>query len=98
MVVPSAISDNPYNNHPTLDLRLPYLLLLPVLCALPTKMSKFSKQVVTSDHAMKSALFSQAIVSGGTVYVSGNIGIVQSTLQVVEGSVSDRTVFNEGLI
>ena len=90
-----------YNNLPyrnlqlyflTFELHVISLLLLPLLCLLRLKMSKFSKQPVTSEHALQSPLFSQAIVSGGTVYVSGNIGIIPSTLQVVEGSVADRTV------
>ena len=50
------------------------------------------KQPVTAEKGMKSPLFSQAIISGGVVYCSGNIGINTSTMQVVEGSVSDRTV------
>ncbi|KIX92288.1 uncharacterized protein Z520_12034 [Fonsecaea multimorphosa CBS 102226] len=49
------------------------------------------KQVVTSDKGLKSNLFSQATIHNGTVYVSGNIGIVPSTMKVVEGSVADRT-------
>lgn len=50
------------------------------------------KQVVTSDKGLKSPLFSQAIIHNGTVYVSGNIGIVPATGKVVEGTVADRTV------
>jgi 2-iminobutanoate/2-iminopropanoate deaminase len=50
------------------------------------------KQVVTSDKGLKSNLFSQATIHNGTIYVSGNIGIVPSTMKVVEGSVADRTV------
>lgn len=50
------------------------------------------KQVIVSEKGLKSPLFSQAIVHNGTVYVSGNIGIVPSTMQVVEGSVAERTV------
>jgi 2-iminobutanoate/2-iminopropanoate deaminase len=50
------------------------------------------KQVITSDKGLKSNLFSQATIHNGTVYVSGNIGIVPSTMKVVEGSVADRTV------
>jgi 2-iminobutanoate/2-iminopropanoate deaminase len=49
------------------------------------------KQVVTSDKGLKSPLFSQATIHNGTVFVSGNIGIVPSTMKVVEGSVADRT-------
>ena len=40
---------------------------------------------------MKSPLLSQAIIHGNTVYVSGNIGLNMQTMQVVEGSVADRT-------
>ena len=50
------------------------------------------KQVVSSDKGLKSNLFSQATIHNGTIYVSGNIGIVPSTMKVVEGSVADRTV------
>ncbi|KIX07594.1 uncharacterized protein Z518_02247 [Rhinocladiella mackenziei CBS 650.93] len=49
------------------------------------------KQQITSEKGLKSPLFSQAIVHNGTVYVSGNIGIVPSTMQIVEGTVADRT-------
>lgn len=51
-----------------------------------------SKQPVVSEKGLKSPLFSQAIVCAGMVYASGNIGIVPSTMQVVEGTVADRTV------
>ncbi|OAG35495.1 hypothetical protein AYO21_10303 [Fonsecaea monophora] len=49
------------------------------------------KQVVTSDKGLKSNLFSQATIHNGTIFVSGNIGIVPSTMKIVEGSVADRT-------
>ncbi|EXJ85099.1 endoribonuclease L-PSP [Capronia epimyces CBS 606.96] len=49
------------------------------------------KQPVVSEKGIKSPLFSQAIVHNGTVYVSGNIGLVPATGKIVEGSVADRT-------
>ncbi|KIW69568.1 hypothetical protein PV04_05438 [Phialophora macrospora] len=49
------------------------------------------KQVVSTDKGLKSNLFSQATIHNGTIFVSGNIGIVPSTMKVVEGSVADRT-------
>lgn len=49
------------------------------------------KQVVFSQKGLKSNLLSQAIIHNGTIYVSGHIGIDTSTMQVVEGSVADRT-------
>lgn len=49
------------------------------------------KQVVFSEKGLKSNLLSQAIVHNGTIYVSGHIGIDTATMQVVEGSVADRT-------
>ena len=54
------------------------------------------KQIVTTDKGLKSNLFSQATIHNGTVYVSGNIGIVPATMKVVEGSVADRTVRKDG--
>jgi enamine deaminase RidA (YjgF/YER057c/UK114 family) len=50
------------------------------------------KQVVTSDKCLKSPLFSPAIIHNGTVYCSGNIGLIPETGKVVEGTVKDRTV------
>lgn len=50
------------------------------------------KQPVVSDKALKSPLFSQAIIHSGTVYCSGSIGIDPSTMKVVEGTCEDRTV------
>jgi len=50
------------------------------------------KVPVVAEKGLKSPLFSQAIVSDGTIYVSGNIGIIPETMQVVEGTVADRTV------
>jgi enamine deaminase RidA (YjgF/YER057c/UK114 family) len=52
------------------------------------------KQIVSTDKGLKSNLFSQATINNGTIFVSGNIGIVPSTMKVVEGSVADRTVSN----
>jgi hypothetical protein len=49
------------------------------------------KQVVFSEKGLKSNLLSQAIIHNGTIYVSGHIGLDTSTMQVVEGSVADRT-------
>lgn len=50
-----------------------------------------NRQPVVSEKGLKSPLFSQAIIHGNTVFVSGNIGIVPATNKVVEGSVADRT-------
>lgn len=49
------------------------------------------KQVVFSEKGLKSNLLSQAIIHNGTIYVSGHIGLDTATMQVVEGSVADRT-------
>ncbi len=50
-----------------------------------------NRQPVVSEKGLKSPLFSQAMIHGNTVFVSGNIGIVPATNKVVEGSVADRT-------
>lgn len=53
---------------------------------------RMAKQIVTSDKGLKSPLFSQATIHNGTVFVSGNVGIIPATGKLVEGSVGDRTV------
>lgn len=50
------------------------------------------KTVITAEKGLKSPLLSQGIVHNGTIYVSGHIGLNTETMQVVEGSVADRTV------
>lgn len=51
-----------------------------------------TKQKVVTDKGIKSPLFSQAIIHGNTVYVSGHIGLDLEKSVPIEGTVYDRTV------
>ena len=50
------------------------------------------KEVISAAAGLKSPLLSQAIKYGDTIYVSGNVGMDFTSMKMVEGSVSDRTV------
>lgn len=51
-----------------------------------------AKEVISAADGLKSPLLSQAIKYGDTIYVSGSVGMDFTTMKMVEGSVSDRTV------
>jgi len=51
-----------------------------------------TKKVITAADGLKSPLLSQAIKYGDTIYASGTVGMDFTTMKMVEGSVSDRTV------
>ncbi|KAH8043526.1 endoribonuclease [Aureococcus anophagefferens] len=50
------------------------------------------KRVVNVDGWEKSPLFSHAVVSGDTVYVSGMIGVDMSTMKLCPGGVYNQTL------
>jgi len=51
------------------------------------------KQVILTEKAPAPiSVLSQGVVVNGVVYCSGQIGMDPSTMKLVEGSVSDRTV------
>jgi enamine deaminase RidA (YjgF/YER057c/UK114 family) len=50
------------------------------------------RTAINSEKGLRSPLFSQAIVCNGMVYVSGNIGMDYSKMELIQGSVADRTV------
>lgn len=53
-----------------------------------------SKQAIFTDKVLHTipSVYSQAIVSNGTVYCSGVIGVDPKTGVLIEGNVQDRTV------
>ncbi|KAJ5619473.1 hypothetical protein N7510_003457 [Penicillium lagena] len=53
-------------------------------------MSLLSKKEVRSEKVPQNQLFSQALVVGGLVYVSGKTGVDPATGKFVEGTVEDR--------
>jgi enamine deaminase RidA (YjgF/YER057c/UK114 family) len=53
------------------------------------------RTAINSEKGLRSPLFSQAIVCNGMVYVSGNIGMDYGKMELIEGSVADRTVCQE---
>lgn len=50
-----------------------------------------SKQIITTDLAPRSPLFSQGVKVGSTIYVSGMAGIDPTTAQVVGRSIHEQT-------
>jgi len=55
-------------------------------------MSSLIKKEVRSEKAPQNQLFSQALVVGDMVYVSGNTGVDPATGNFVEGTVVSRAV------
>lgn len=53
------------------------------------------RTAINSEKGLQSPLFSQAIVCNGMVYVSGNIGMDYGKMELIEGTVADRTVWKE---
>jgi len=53
------------------------------------------KEVISAADGLKSPLLSQAIKYGDTIFASGAVGMDFTTMKMVEGSVSDRTVSDE---
>lgn len=51
-----------------------------------------TRKAINTEHGFQTPYFSNAIVCGGTVYVSGNIGMDYPTKTLVDGTVADRTV------
>lgn len=51
------------------------------------------RTAINSEKGLKSPLFSQAIVCNGMVYVSGNIGMDYGKMELIQGTVADRTVW-----
>ena len=50
------------------------------------------RTAINSEKGLQSPLLSQANVCNGMVYVSGNIGMDYGKMELVEGSVTERTV------
>lgn len=55
-------------------------------------MSQANRRVVLVDGASRSSLYSQGLIVGSTVYLSGVTGVDPTTGHLVGGTVADRTV------